>query len=141
MQPVPSSGLPRLASPRPLGVAVVSVLAGLNGLFDILAGVVLVGAGATGLTTLGNGGVATLVGMVLLVIAFLLLSLAYGLWQMRPWAWSLGIGLEVANVIVAFVRLAGHRDTQAGVYLSVTVAALVILYLLQPAVREAFRRR
>jgi hypothetical protein len=120
---------------------VLAVLALIDGVFDALAGVTLLGLGnAIATNTVLSGGLATLVGMLLLVFAFLLLSLAYGLWLVRPWAWSLGVGLEVANILLALVRLARGREAIAGVLLTVLLAGTILYYLSKRPVRAIFGR-
>ncbi len=139
--PQPSSQSSGPRHKRDAGISVLAVLALIDGVFDALAGVTLLGLGnAIATNTVLSGGLATLVGMLLLVFAFLLLSLAYGLWLVRPWAWSLGVGLEVANILLALVRLARGREAIAGVLLTVLLAGTILYYLSKRPVRAIFGR-
>jgi hypothetical protein len=132
---------PRVPSARPTGIALLAGLAVVDGAFDALSGVIMIRAGnAIAANTIFSGGMVTLVGVILLVVAFLLLALAYGLWLMRPWAWTLGVGLETANVILALARLAGGRETIAGALLTLMIGGTILYYLLQRPVRADFGR-
>jgi uncharacterized membrane protein (DUF2068 family) len=124
-----------------MGVTLLAGLAVLDGAFDALSGWTLVRSGnEIAAHTVFSGGMVTLVGMVLLVIAVLLLALGYGLWMMRPWAWTLGVGLESANILLALARFAGGRETIAGALLTLMIAGTILYYLLQPPVRADFGR-
>jgi hypothetical protein len=137
----PSSRSSRPPRKRDVGLMMLAFLAAVDGLFDALAGATLLGVGlANGGSSVLSGGIATLVGMVLLVFAFLLLSLAYGLWLMRPWAWSLGVGLEAANILLALARATGGREALPGVLLTLLLAGTILYYLWQRPVRAIFGR-
>jgi hypothetical protein len=137
----PASRSPGPRRKRDIGLMMLAFLAAMDGLFDAVAGATLLGAGhANGASTVMSGGIATLVGMILLVFAFLLLSLGYGLWLMRPWAWSLGVGLEVANILLALGRAAGGREAIPGVLLTLLLAGTILYYLWQRPVRAIFGR-
>lgn len=124
-----------------MGIVILAVLALADGIFDALAGATLLGLGkAVAANTILSGDLLTLLGAILLGVALLLLALAYGLWFTRSWAWSLGVGLETANILLAFVRLAGGREAIPGVLLTLLLASTVLYYLMQRPVRALFGR-
>ncbi len=137
----PPSRSPEPQPKRDVGLVLLAFLAAMDGLFDAVAGVTLLGVGhVIAANTMLSGGIATLAGLVLLVFAFLLFSLAYGLWRVRPWAWSLGVGLEIANILLALARVAGGREAIPGVLLTLLLAGTVLYYLWQRPVRAIFGR-
>ncbi len=126
---------------RPTGVYLLAVLAIMDGVFDLVAAfTALTAASVVDTRAMLGGGMLTLLGLVLLVIAFLLFCLGYGLWMVRPWAWSLGIGLEVLNIGLGVVRLVGGREIYPGVLLTFLLAGTILYYLVQRPVRTLFGR-
>lgn len=132
---------PKAPSGRPAGIALLAILALADGIFDAVAGWSIIRAGnAIATHTIFSGGMVTLVGTILLGIAALLLVLSYGLWTMRPWAWTLGVGLETANVALALLRFAGGKETIVGALLTLMIGGTILYYLLQRPVRADFGR-
>ena len=102
---------------RPFGVTVLAVLA-------------LIAAVLALLVAIGTGG--ALIAVALTVLSALS---AYGLWNLRPWAWPLALVTWVLGTIDAVIGLsAGTLNT------SLVVGPIVILYLLRADIRAAFRR-
>jgi hypothetical protein len=64
------------------------------------------------------------------------LALGWGLWKMRPWAYSWGIGL--AFLSVALCTLATSQAVQLSAPLGVMINGFVIWYLRRDNVRAAF---
>lgn len=113
---------PAVARKRPLGVTIIAVLAAISGMLGLLGSLMAV------------AGVAI---VLLLAISILLLVFAYGAWTLQPWAWTLGVVLEVIGVVVGLYELF-QGDLQA--IFNVSIAAIVLYYLLRPEVKAAFRK-
>ena len=118
---------------RPQGVTILAVLAAIGGVFAIVTGLVAATAGSY--AVFGISGVATVMGLLLIVGGCLDLALAYGAWNLLPWAWMLGIIAELI-LIVANVLTVGNGAV--GALVGVAIAAAIIYYLWQPHVRKAF---
>ncbi len=86
---------------RPTGITVLAVLAAIGGVFGILGGLALIGVGTFVASSTGLGGLAAILGLIALAYGVLSLVLAYGFWTLQPWAWTLGVGLEVAGVVIS----------------------------------------
>ena len=122
---------------RPLGVTILAVLAAIGGVLGILAGLVLVGlSSAAADLALPLSGLVSVLGLATLVLSILDLVLAYGLWGLKPWAWMLGIVLEIVGIILNILEF--RSATASSTVISIVIAGLIIYYLNQPHVRRAF---
>jgi hypothetical protein len=121
---------------RPTGVAVLAVAAAVLGVLAILA------AGAwwnasEGLAWLPRIHVGEkLIALVLLAVGLCELVLAYGAWMLRPWAWTLGVTLEIIVIVLAVLQLG--RLEFARHILTIVIAGVTLWYLATPRVRAAF---
>ena len=117
------------ARERPLGVTLIAVLLLLNGIASIIAAVGVLGPVPQGLVDAA------------LAVAFgaALLYLAYGMWTLRGWAWLATLVVEGLNAIFAAVAIALSPGAIAN-WVSLILAVIIIVYLLQPSVKAAFTR-
>src|ERR1700694_2316503 len=94
---------------RPLGVTIISILLGINGILLIIVGLTAVLAG--GVT---GAGFIFFVGWIPLIFGILSLILAWGLWNLRPWAYWTAVVLEALSVITDIFGLSnnGSRGTR-----------------------------
>jgi hypothetical protein len=126
---------------RPLGITIFAILAAVAGVFGFLGGAALLGigsvAGAAGFLV---GGIAAFFGLLILAVALLELALAYGLWTIQPWAWTLGIGLEAVSIVLELIRFAGGRSNAFSFLVTLVIAGAIIWYLTQPSIRTLFGR-
>jgi uncharacterized membrane protein (DUF2068 family) len=126
---------------RPTGVTIIAVLAAIGGIFGILGGLALVGLGgfiaASGVT---GGALAPIVGLLLLAYGVLALVLAYGFWNLKPWAWTLGVGLQAAGIVINILQFINNTNNAASTVISIAISAAIIWYLYQPNVKAAFGR-
>ena len=136
---------------RPLGVTILAILAAIVGVLGLCAALALVGLGglAGGLlagSQLGAqagllvGGLGIAFGVFTLVIALLEIAFAYGAWNLRPWAWMLGIVAQGISIVLALVRLVDGRGTAGGEIVGIAISAVIIYYLMTPEVKKAFGR-
>jgi len=122
-------------------VTIIAVLAAIGGIFGILGGLALVGLGgfiaASGVT---GGALAPIVGLLLLAYGVLALVLAYGFWNLKPWAWTLGVGLQAAGIVINILQFINNTNNAASTVISIAISAAIIWYLYQPNVKAAFGR-
>ena len=123
---------------RPTGVTILAVLAAIGGVLSILAGLALMALSSAAATFAISGlsGLAALLGIVTLAIGIGDLVFAYGAWGLKPWAWMLGIALEVAGIVINLLTFSSAAAVST--ILSIAIAAGIIYYLYQPHIRRAF---
>jgi hypothetical protein len=56
--------------------------------------------------------------------------------DLKPWAWMLGIVLEVAGIVVDILEF--RSATASSTIVGIVIAGIIIYYLYQPHVRRAF---
>jgi uncharacterized membrane protein (DUF2068 family) len=118
---------------RPFGLAILAVGAVIVGVLALL--------GAAGWWPASGGvsflprihGVERLDALALLALGALEIALAYGLWNLRSWAWALGIELETAALVLALLQLG--RAIPGSHLLTLVLAVLTLWYLSRPRVR------
>jgi uncharacterized membrane protein (DUF2068 family) len=117
---------------RPLGVTIISILLGINGVLLILLGLTAVLAG--GVT---GAGFIFFVGWIPLIFGILSLILAWGLWNLRPWAFWTAVILEALSIINDVFGLTNNGSRHTG---DLIISLIILLYLLLDRnVRAAFR--
>jgi Predicted membrane protein (DUF2127) len=125
---------------RPTGITVLAILAAIGGVFGILGGLALISVGTVVATSSGLGGLAAVLGLIALAYGILSLVLAYGFWTLQPWAWTLGVGLEVAGIVINVLQYINNTSALGGTIFSIAINAIVLWYLYQPNVKAAFGR-
>lgn len=129
---------------RPTGITILAVLAIISGIFGILAALGEFGIGVVGLTGpvqqqldgIGPAlGVLSL-GIVALVVAVAQLVFGVGAWQLRPWAWTLGVVLQIVSIVITLVQMIGNGFS-AGRLISLAISLAILFYLYQPDIRRA----
>jgi hypothetical protein len=111
----------------PLGVAVISVLVGILGVFLLIAGLVLLVYGAAGaLEGLAFFGGSIVGAVFLLILAVVLLAVATGLWDLELWALVLSI-IVVGGLWILEI-LAGHFVSIGSLVLFVLLVYLVAVH-------------
>jgi uncharacterized membrane protein (DUF2068 family) len=125
---------------RPTGITVLAILAAIGGVFGILGGLALIGVGTVVASSTGLGGLAAILGLIALAYGILSLVLAYGFWTLQPWAWTLGVGLEVAGIVINVLQYINNTSALGGTIFSIAINAIVLWYLYQPNVKAAFGR-
>ena len=136
---------------RPLGVTILAILALIGGILGILAGLAGLAGGAllsSSAVTSQLGSTATQVHVnttavlawsaVALILGIVDIVLAIGAFRLSPWAWTLGIGLEIISIVVAIVEVALNYSSPTGIALGVIINVIVLVYLFTPKVRAAF---
>lgn len=135
---------------RPSGVTILAIIYILLGLLLLTWSLLVFGVGAvTGLTgaivgadNMASFGSANFWGGILGVAGAMLdFIIAYGLMNLRRWAWALALVGLAATVITGVLGLSGGGffAVCCGV-LGLLVPAGILYYLLRPEVRQAFGR-
>lgn len=113
-------------------VAVAAVVAGVAGVLDALA---LTFSSTVDLALPGLGSHATILGLAALVPAILQFLFAAGAWRLRSWAWSLGLGTQIATVALCAALL--RPEAMPGIVVSLAMAAGIVYGLYKPEVRRS----
>jgi uncharacterized membrane protein (DUF2068 family) len=121
------------ASTRPTGITILSILAGLGGVFGLLGGFAVMALGAAVF-----GGMGAILGLAILAYAGLSLALAWGFWTLKPWGWPLGIVVAAAGIILAVVQLIGANANIVSTIISIGIDGAILYYLNQPSIRALF---
>jgi hypothetical protein len=135
----------RMDMNRPTGVTVIAMLALISGTFSLCGGCFLLGFGAIagpigalfGSGQLGSS--AFLSGISWSIGAAISLAAGFGMLSLKPWAWWLGlIGAvwSLASSIWGITQGASWCFALPGMLLP----AIVLIYLLQPRIRQMFGR-
>ncbi len=106
----------------------------IQAIFEIIVGsITFIG------TTLASPLAGLLVGWIPLVVAILLLILAWGLWTLKPWAYWVTLIVEIVNIVLHFL---GYAQTHSifAILSGGIISIIVVIYLLVDGnVRRAFR--
>jgi hypothetical protein len=124
---------------RPTGVAILAVLLAIQGFAELVYGLLVLLA-APGFVTLTSDTmvVAQLAPWGFLLSGILALILAYGLWTLQSWAFWATVLLELFNLVGGTVQLFTAYYPGA-VLLSMIIPAVILIYFLaDDRVREAF---
>lgn len=131
---------------RPTGVTILAILAAIGGVLGLLGGLAIIGIGGLAGGFIGGaagaaiGGLAVIGGLIVLVLAVLELVLAYGFWNLRPWAWQLGVILAAVQIVIAILgvlRIVFYQDI-GGAIISIAISGVILYYLNQAEIRRAF---
>ncbi len=139
---------------RPTGVLILSAVAVIVGVTDILAGLGDIGIAGGFLSDHGFGGtldgVMNAVGLVLVAVGVLGLATGIGLWRGHNWAWLItrlwASVCIIAGVVGAGLSLLSDTltsqiiATMIGSTGTAIVAAGVLWYIYRPAVKAGFGR-
>jgi hypothetical protein len=122
---------------RPTGVTILAILAFIGGAFGILGGLALLGLGVA-FAGAAAGGLGFIFGILLLALSILYLWVGWGFWNLKRSAWSVGLVVFGAGILIAFIQflLAGQNLTN--LIVTIVINGIVIYYLLTPGVKAAF---
>jgi len=136
---------------RPAGITVIVVLYIILGLLSLLWSGLVLGVG--GLSNLLGGvlsaeGVATFgmsttwSGIVGMIAAIVQLVVAFGLLTTKKWAWTLALVGVALTVVEGILGIWGGGPLAAACgLLGIAIPLGILLYLLRPSVRQAFKPR
>ena len=138
---------------RPTGVTILAVLEFIGAGFLILLGLLLlVGMGMLG--AMGGGGeggrflgvlgaLGAAAGVVVIIVAALPLAIGIGLWKLKNWARILVIIFATIGALgntarVIFGLSSGEMFNVVGGIVGLGIQALILWYMFQPHVKQAF---
>lgn len=137
---------------RPLGVTIISIILAIQGIFELIIGIIAIVAGFAighaaavhGHTTVRTiidafGGV---LGIISIIVGLLTLLFAWGLWTLKRWAFWLTIIIEVISLIRHLLDFAHSNNSTGivGLLIGIALPVIILLYfLVDPYVRRAFR--
>lgn len=122
---------------RPTGVTILAILAFIAGAFGILGALALLGLGFA-FAGVAAGGLGFIFGIVLLALSILYLWIGWGFWNLKRSAWSLGLVVFGAGILISFIELLLGYGTITNLIVTIVINGLVIYYLLTPGVKAAF---
>jgi len=122
---------------RPTGVTIIAVLEILGALvmLSICALALIAGEAAVGLGLGLLPGLVAVLGAVMLILAIVMLGVAWGLWTGKGWAWTLAVVFIVLGIIVGVAQMI------AGGYhgiLTLIIQVIIVYYLFRPNVKTYF---
>jgi hypothetical protein len=117
---------------RPTGITILAILSGVGGVLMAIAGIGLFVLGAVAF-----GGLGALLGLAFLAVAALYIAFCVGALQLKPWAWPLGVVGAAASAILSLLQLIGGDLSQI---IAIAIAAAILYYLNQPAIKALFGR-
>jgi hypothetical protein len=123
---------------RPTGVTILAILAFIGGAFGILGALALLGLGIAFAGEFAGGGLSFVFGIVLLALSILYLWIGWGFWNLKRSAWSLGLVVFGAGILITFIEWLLGYATLTNVIVTIVINGIVIYYLLTPAVKAAF---
>jgi|SRR5579884_2533483 len=131
---------------RPIGVVVLAVLQLIGAAIFLVAAADLLFGNQIGLSreTLQSAGLPTghdmqvTMGVFALVLGVVQLLIAWGLFNLKGWAWGFAALAAGANFVVGAVNAASGVPLGNDQRASMVISLLILLYLLLPGVRAAF---
>ncbi|GAC1354422.1 MAG: hypothetical protein NVS4B11_33760 [Ktedonobacteraceae bacterium] len=136
--------------PRPLGVTIMAVLLGIQGLLELIGGIVLILAAnslshrivshghtiiARFVDTFGVG-----IGVVFIAIGVITLLFVLGLWTLQRWAYWAVVIIEALTLIPHIIALIRGTGTVPGNIIQMIIPVIILLYFIVDSnVRRAFR--
>ena len=140
--PPPPAPAPTTGAARPMGITILAVLSAIGGVLSILAGIALIGLGGVGAASTGQAalfGMGAIFGLLILASGIASLAFAYGAWTLQPWAWTLGVALQILSIALAVFAVIGGSDISSQI-IGVAISAIILYYLMQPSIKAAFGR-
>lgn len=145
-----STPIPNPTPTRPAGISIIAFLAVLVGLVSLLGALLMVGCAAllgwAAREASGSATVGTLIAVIPIIagiLSFLSAALnfifAYGAWNLKPWAWMLGVITQGIGVVVSLLGLfnPGNWLTDVG---RLAISGVILYYLFTPEVKAAFQQ-
>lgn len=133
---------PAPATARPMGITILAVLSAIGGVLGLLGSLAIIGIGGLAAASTGSAaffGLGAIWGLLILALAIASLVFAYGAWTLKPWAWSLGVALQVISLVLAALTVVSGGDISSQI-IGVVISAIILYYLFQPNIKAAFGR-
>ena len=88
---------------------------------------------------LASFGLGAIFGLITLATSIASLAFAYGAWTLQPWAWMLGVAIQVISLVLSVLTIISGGDI-GGQVISIAIAGVILYYLMTPGVKAAFGR-
>ena len=136
-----TTSTPPAGPQRPVGITILAILQVITALLGLCVPLVVL-TGSTLVAFLGPagtfvGGVGLCIGAVLFLGPLLHFIVAFGAWNLKKWAWWLGVIATGVDVLSAVLNIWNGAGVAHAVIL-VGFALIVFIYLMTPGVRKAF---
>ena len=105
---------------RPIGVSIISVIYEIRGIIGLLGGTAL------SLPLPSSFNIFTIIG----VSSLIQILVAYGLWEMKPWAFILAILIELGYIISSLTNALPFMPSLSLGILSLILNMIIIIYLI-----------
>jgi hypothetical protein len=133
----------RIQAPRerPVGVTIIAVLLGIEGIFEIILGILaLTNIFPQGLISSGNSPVGGYLGATYLLAGLIKLLLIWGLLRLKRWAWVATILFAGLSIVTScFAISQSHFVLWTLLFDMVIPAVIWIYFILNDDLRSAFR--
>ncbi|GAA4381431.1 DUF7144 family membrane protein [Agromyces bauzanensis] len=119
------------ATSRPIGVAIVAVLAFVSGVIDIISGILLIFQGDDPDVTAAFGGSGGLLTAAIgsMVLGLIVVILSFGLWLGRWISRMIVTVLQILSLIGSLFMAVANLGNPVGEWASVLVSAIVLILL------------
>ncbi|WP_448006037.1 DUF7144 family membrane protein [Agromyces bauzanensis] len=119
------------AAVRPIGVAIVAVLAFVSGVIDIISGILLIFQGDDPDVTAAFGGSGGLLAAAIgsMVLGLIVVILSFGLWLGRWISRMIVTVLQILSLIGSLFMAVAYLGNPVGEWASVLVSAIVLILL------------
>ena len=127
---------------RPTDITILVVLSAIVGVLGTLGSLALIGSRLAGGILASEFGMLGVFGglIILLVGSVFNLVFADGAWNLRPWAWVLGLIGEGLALVSAVVGILSTGNIGGQQIVNIVIPAIIIYYLMTPEVKKAFGR-
>jgi len=142
---------------RPVGVTILAILNFIGAAFCLLGGIGMILGGGFIASMLSQGqssagaagilaGLGAAAGVFIIIVGGVSALVGFGLWKLKEWARIVSIvlyGISAALQLLGLLGSLAHFNAFAVIWsvFWVAVDAFVIMYLLKPEVKAAFRQR
>ena len=132
---------------RPKGVIILAILSLLGGLLGIISSLLFLIFGSLGTVGgflagqanfTGSSFVMVITATIGLVNSVISLGVSYGLFSLKSWAWTTAIAIQFIYALIYITSLLNGKNI-IGSLISLGIAGLILYYLYQPNVKQAFR--
>lgn len=129
-----------------IAMAWVAIISGAIGAFvggfAVLAGALLDFEAPVGkISAEGVSGMAlVIIGLIFMIYGVAQIIFGVGLWQLRGWAWTLGVVIHSITLLGALGGLFSGVFTVQSIF-TIVISSAILIYLLSPRVRNLFHER
>ncbi len=126
---------------RPVGVTVIAVLLGLQGVFEVVLGILaLTNILPRGYIFTGSSPAGGILGASFLIAGLIKLLLLWGLWRLKRWAWVATLILAGYSIVTSCFAVSQSRFVLWTLLFDMVIPGVIWIYfILDDDLRAAFR--